>query len=741
MSITEIIERDILPVLHRQEPLWENWYIKECIGTGSFSAVYRTEAKRQSRTDVSALKIQPILPESRFAANAELLQKETERLRAAAEHESAVMYSLRDCRYIVRYEDEDIRPFEAENGLHGYVFLIRMEYLHPLPELIRNGSFVRTESAVRRLAAEIGEGLRAAHAAGIMHRDVKPDNLFVSDDGTCKLGDFNIAKESARTRTYAGTPGFLAPEVLAAKRAAAAGYTAQADIYSFGICLYQMMHDGLFPFEERCSAEEAFQLRMNGEPLPYPKRAANAFGDLILKACAFQPDMRYQTMDDLLHDLAALPPAADDAPVQPAVQNSTATVYAEQGKTEYADHAATVYADSSSPAADPAKTVYADMPAAKPKFPLKKLLIPAACLVLAAGAAGIFALYRNQNTDSAADTGNPVQQTVPEETLPAAEETTAPADLTQTAETQQGTTLTTADETGTAAVSSTSARQNTAVQSGNAAQRENVVQQGNAAQENPVQQGNTAQENPVQQGNTAQDHPVQQNNSPQDHTAQQENPVRQENPVQTDPPAPVVTNPLRYSVNGGTVSVDGFNTPSDDLEIPPQIDGMPVTRISDGAFQGTSIRSVRLPYGLTQIGANAFADCVNLTELSLPDSVTAVGTYAFSGSGVSALRLSSGMTEIGESAFYGCACLPKIIIPDSVSVIGKNAFAECSVLQTVCIPTSVTRIGVNAFAAYPAPAVTVYYAGTMEQADLMQVSDSAFPDAVWEYNRRHFETY
>lgn len=287
-----------------KQPLWHNWYITGEVGSGASSVVYRIEAKRENRTDVSALKVEPITLDDVLYLDDKKKADYLEKKRQAAVNETGIMYKLRKCPYIVGYEDEDIRKLE---NTEGYVLLIRMEYLECLQTQVKEGRFDRSESNVLKLAYEIGSGIKAAHDIGVIHRDVKPANFFVSaEDGTYKLGDFNISKTSASARSFAGTEGYIAPEIYRAKRSVENVYTKQADIYSFGICLYQLMNDYCFPFEDNCLADEAIDRRMSGEPLPVPKNASQEFGRIILKACAYELNDRYTTIDEMLADISAL---------------------------------------------------------------------------------------------------------------------------------------------------------------------------------------------------------------------------------------------------------------------------------------------------------------------------------------------------------------------------------------------------------------------------------------------------
>lgn len=91
-----------------EQPLWGNWYIKEQIG-GVFSAVYRVEARRMNRTDVSALKIEPITASNTLFTDEKRKRSYIEERKKYIDAESSIMYNLKGCPNIVAYEEEDLR--------------------------------------------------------------------------------------------------------------------------------------------------------------------------------------------------------------------------------------------------------------------------------------------------------------------------------------------------------------------------------------------------------------------------------------------------------------------------------------------------------------------------------------------------------------------------------------------------------------------------------------------------------
>jgi len=126
--------------------------------------------------------------------------------------------------------EDDGRPFIAMEYVEGETLAELLARRGPLPA-----------AEVARLGTQMCAGLAAAHAAGLVHRDVKPQNLLLGTDGVLKLGDFGIAAGHEGTRltlagTVLGTVGYLAPEQARGEQA-----TAAADIYAVGAVLYELL--------------------------------------------------------------------------------------------------------------------------------------------------------------------------------------------------------------------------------------------------------------------------------------------------------------------------------------------------------------------------------------------------------------------------------------------------------------------------------------------------------------------
>ena len=151
-------------------------------------------------------------------------------------------------------------------------------------------------------------GLQAAHDAGVVHRDVKPDNFFVTDDGVLKVMDFGIAKQYATpgvtvAGAIAGTPLYMSPEQIGNF----SSVTHLTDLYALGICAYEMF-TGQVPFFH---ADLVPLLMMHVNTPPPPPRQKNprlppALDAVILKLLAKDPGHRYQSCRELAQELGRI---------------------------------------------------------------------------------------------------------------------------------------------------------------------------------------------------------------------------------------------------------------------------------------------------------------------------------------------------------------------------------------------------------------------------------------------------
>ena len=165
-----------------------------------------------------------------------------------------------------------------------------MEYL---PSKSLAAMLNETGPMAPREAAEVGrqvaDGLAAAHAAGVVHRDVKPGNVLIADDGRVKLTDFGVSRavddvQLTRTGLIAGTPAFLSPEVARGQVP-----TAASDIFALGATLYAAV-EGHPPFGLDDNAYALLHKVATGSP--EPPQQAGALTALIMRLLADDPEQR-----------------------------------------------------------------------------------------------------------------------------------------------------------------------------------------------------------------------------------------------------------------------------------------------------------------------------------------------------------------------------------------------------------------------------------------------------------------
>lgn len=293
--------------------VWPEWELIEKIGEGSFGKVYKAKRTERGRSFYSAIKIISIpaskgeLDSVRSEMNNE--QSTREYFRNLVEDCIQEIYTMEHfCgnSHVVSFEDFKVVEYLDEIG---WDISIRMEYLTSFMDYCTGKEL--TEKEVIKLGCDLAMALIYCRKLNIIHRDVKPENIFVSRFGDFKLGDFGIAREQAHTMSNMskkGTYSYMAPEIYKGEK-----YDSSIDIYSLGIVLYKLMNQNRLPFLSLDKQlityrdkETALARRMAGEKMPAPVNASAAFSHIILKACAYEPGKRYRKPEDMLRDLEKL---------------------------------------------------------------------------------------------------------------------------------------------------------------------------------------------------------------------------------------------------------------------------------------------------------------------------------------------------------------------------------------------------------------------------------------------------
>ena len=286
--------------------VWPEWKVEEDLGNGAYGHVYKVVRQDYNVTSCAAVKVISI-PQD--ASEVDTLQSEGLNLDATRTYfqnvvdsfvkEIQLMESLKGVQNIVSVEDYKV--IEKENEI-GWTIFIRMELLKPLKKYLCDKKLDETE--VIKFGCDICTALEICNMRNIIHRDIKYENIFVNDFGDFKLGDFGVARKLENTTgglSKKGTLMYMAPEVANDKK-----YDARADIYSLGIVLYRLLNRDHFPLldsekqitnpEER---ENALRRRLSGEALPAPCDASPEMADVILRACAPNPDSRFQAASEM----------------------------------------------------------------------------------------------------------------------------------------------------------------------------------------------------------------------------------------------------------------------------------------------------------------------------------------------------------------------------------------------------------------------------------------------------------
>lgn len=309
-------DNEIIQQFKKYEPYFGSWYIKRFIGEGGFAKVFEIVRNDFGREYVSALKIITVA-KSKSEINTlksegmtdEDIRRYLQGIVEDTVSEIQLMYKLRSKGNIVNYEDHAV--VEHEDGM-GWDILIKMEYLTSLSTYIRQEKGRLAKRDIIKLGIDICKSLEACQKYNIIHRDIKADNIFISEDGEFKLGDFGIARVIERkdqTLSKKGTSAYMAPEVYKGQT-----YTSAVDIYSLGMVMYRLMNNNrgpfLPPYPEHMSLDDrdqAMMMRMSGEKFPKPNQVTRGrLVEIVLKACTYRPEERYSSPGFMRQELEAI---------------------------------------------------------------------------------------------------------------------------------------------------------------------------------------------------------------------------------------------------------------------------------------------------------------------------------------------------------------------------------------------------------------------------------------------------
>ena len=365
----------------KYEPIFGSWYIKKKIGQGATGVVLLIERNDLGTVYRSALKCITVPQnedEIKTIKSNGLTDMDVKNYYSSfmdrIKSELTNMARLKGNSNVVNYEDHIIIPHE--DGI-GWDILIRMELLQPLLEYHEEKPL--DESDVIKLGIDMCKALELCGNNGIIHRDVKPENMFMSPNGDFKLGDFGISRTLEETRvglSRKGTFTYMAPEVFKGEP-----YGQRSDIYSLGLVLYKFLNGGRNAFlpgpDEPLIYQDndrAFFRRMSGAMLPPPRDGSERLKSIVLKACSYIAKERYNSAAEMCDDLKELAYEMDKGTIDGV------------GSTKDGGFDAKDSSDRKNASDDRQTEVAGASTSVKPKRRSKRLiLIIAAALLVAAG--------------------------------------------------------------------------------------------------------------------------------------------------------------------------------------------------------------------------------------------------------------------------------------------------------------------------------------------------------------------
>ena len=258
--------------------------ILEEVGLGGMATVYK--AKDHVLNRLVAVKVL----KDEFTTDTEFIKRFNTEAQSAASLSHPNIVSI----YDVGHEDE--------NNL--YYIVMELVKGKTLKEIINDEGVLTWKWAVN-IAMQIASALELAHKNGIVHRDIKPHNIIITEDGIAKVTDFGIAKAVSNSTitafgTTIGSVHYFSPEQ------AKGGFTdAKSDLYSLGVVMYEML-TGKVPFDADTPVSVALKHMQEEpkEPIELNSEIPTAVNQIVVKAMQKEPSARYQNATEMLHDLS-----------------------------------------------------------------------------------------------------------------------------------------------------------------------------------------------------------------------------------------------------------------------------------------------------------------------------------------------------------------------------------------------------------------------------------------------------
>lgn len=254
--------------------------LTERVGLGGMAEVYRAEDNVLGRT----VAVKVMLPQ--YAADPTFTKRFRQEAASAANLQSPYIVSIYDW------------------GLDGETYYIVMEFLRgtDLKTAIKERGAINQRKAAE-IGSQVAQALSVAHAGGIIHRDIKPQNIMIQPDGNIKVMDFGIARAGdaglSQTATVLGTAHYVSPEQAQGKE-----LTGASDIYSLGVVLYEAT-TGKLPFDGQDAVSVAVKQvnELPASPSTINPNIDPALEAIIMKAMEKDPERRFKDASEMRHIL------------------------------------------------------------------------------------------------------------------------------------------------------------------------------------------------------------------------------------------------------------------------------------------------------------------------------------------------------------------------------------------------------------------------------------------------------
>lgn len=272
--------------------LWNNWEVIDKLGQGSYSEVYKAVKKVDGISLYCAVKYIS-LPKVQKEKDSTV--KSTDEIIANLKQEINIIQKLNGHKNILNYLNFHQEPRDDKKGADCYIYMELAEDIEKYFNRVK-----RDAAEILQLGIDICQALEVCEDKHIIHRDIKPSNIFRGEDGVFKLGDFGTAVILGQeVKEFHGTYNYIAPEIYNQETP---DYT--SDLYSLGLVMYKLLNDNKLPFADKTTSDaKAIDQRLSGKALPKIKGIDADIMQVILKACAFKKEDRYQTSTEFAADL------------------------------------------------------------------------------------------------------------------------------------------------------------------------------------------------------------------------------------------------------------------------------------------------------------------------------------------------------------------------------------------------------------------------------------------------------